>query len=368
MNTILKDEIMILTLGIVLFLLLGYIFYNFFRKKTREGLPPFTVPSDILTLATLPAQIATGVAGTVEGAVADVEGAMGLIETAATSAITQSVDVQMTIWDYLKQMAMFSKTQATQLAAGAATMAKQTAIQAENRAGQVAMNVKNEAKTIYREGVTYAKLSKTLKFIYKTLKKLWPVFKWVWICVKLMNTIGVWTVRTIEVLIYRLFHIKDCFLWYFLEIVGFIIYVPIEFFVWLFRMKFVEESFWKLVEDIDCFFNSVTGFHIFHYSDTVLKKCYSKRIPPFPYSAIKFEGEGEFTEAEFVKFIAEWFLPPSPAEVGQAVQSATQLMKENPDAINVAANVVKDEISDLFKISPPNPNEMKNALGNLFSI
>jgi hypothetical protein len=307
-----------------------------------------------------------GLIGDVEGLVSDVEGGVNIATTTATSTATQLQHYALTMWDYMKQMAMFSKQQATTLASTSANFAKQKAIQAENRLGQVAMNVKNEAKTIYREGVTAAKLTKTLKFIYKMIKKVWPVLKWGFIFVKMMNGLGVWSLRAMEVAIYRLFHMKDCFLWYTLEIIGFILYVPIEFFVWLFCLKSLEDSLWKLLEDLDCFLTGILGFHVFHYSDTILKKCYSKRFPPLPFKSVDYEGDGEFTEKEFVKFVVDWFLPPSPEEIGQAVNETVQLMKENPGAIDTAAGVVKDEIAGLFKITPPDPKEAEQLLGDIF--
>lgn len=260
-----------------------------------------------------------------------------------------------TIWKNVQDLLRFIKAQRTAIQSAMFNQANTY----KNTALLAAMNTKNtikqEAKDLYKQGVTLARLSKTLKFIFKILRKLWPIFKWVWILTKLMNNLGVWLVRTMEVIIYRIFHFKDCFLWYMLEIIGFILYVPFEFLIWLFCMKESEKSFWKLVDDIDCMFKDMTGFHIFHYSDNVLKKCYAVRIPPFPYQALPLEGDGEFTEAAFIRFIVEWFLPPSPQEVGQAVHTAVDLAKESGPVIAEAAGIVKDEIKQIFSMKPPNP-------------
>lgn len=314
-------------------------------------------------LGALPA-VGANVGATISAA----EGAIGISSTLATSAVTQAQTYALTLWDYLKQMAVFAKQQSTNLAIGSYQTAKGVAMQAKNRAGQIALDMKNEAKSLYRDARQLSGIRKTLKFIYKILKKLWPIFKWIWILTKLMNNLGVWIVRVIDVLIYRLFHIKDCFLWYTLEIIGFILYVPMEFIVWLFCLKSLEKSFWKLVDDFDCMIEAIIGFHIFHYSDTILKKCYSKKFPPVPYAAIPFEGEGEFTEKAFIKFVADWFLPPSPQEISEATHTALNLMRENSGAIKEAGSALKDEIAGMFPSTPSNPDELKNMLGNIFSI
>lgn len=107
---------------------------------------------------------------------------------------------------------------------------------------------------------------------------------------------------------------------------------------------------------------------MFHYSDTVLKKCYSKRFPPFPYKAVKFDGDMEFTEEQFVKFVVDWFMPPSPQEIGEAISVTVNALDEHSGLITGAAGAVGGKIADMFKISPPDPDGLKNALGDLVAI
>ena len=317
-------------------------------------------------LAFVPATDALIGAQTALTTVAQVESTLGAtvgpVTTTATGVAGMAQTVGSTIWSNLQNLLRFAKSQATAVKSAMfnqANMYKNTALLA-------AMNTKNtikqEAKDLYKEGITFARISKTLKFVYRVLRRLWPIFKWVWILTKLMNNLGVWLVRTMEVIIYRIFHFKDCFLWYMLEIIGFILYVPFEFFVWLFCMKESEKSFWKLVDNIDCMFKDMTGFHIFHYSDTVLKKCYAVRIPPFPYNALPLDSEGELTEAAFIKFFIEWFLPPSPQEIGQAVHTAVDLAKESGPVLAEAAGIVTDEIKQIFSMKPPNPGDAASVV------
>lgn len=65
-----------------------------------------------------------------------------------------------------------------------------------------------------------------------------------------------------------------CFIYYFLEIVGFVLYLPIMLIVWAFGAREIEISMWKMVYDFDNLVNSVAGFHLFKYSNSILNKCY----------------------------------------------------------------------------------------------
>jgi hypothetical protein len=100
--------------------------------------------------------------------------------------------------------------------------------------------------------------------------------------------IGAWAISNIEVLIYRITNFKSCFFWYFLEIIGWLFYLPIEFIVWLFCLQDLEKYAWKGLDRLDCSINGITGFYLFKHSDAVNQKCYSKVFTPFPSLAIPF--------------------------------------------------------------------------------
>jgi len=310
-----------------------------------------------LSDALIGVQTAFSTVGALESTIGVAATAAGTVTTAAGTAANIGQTIGSTIWNNLQGLLRFVKSQATAVKQAMFMQANQYKMTATHALMNAKNSIKQEAKNLYREGITLSKLNKTMRFIFKILKKLWPIFKWIWILTKLMNELGVWMVRTIEVIIYRIFHIKDCFLWYMLEIIGFILYVPFEFFIWLFCMKESEKSFWKLVDSLDCMFNDMTGFHIFHYSDTILKKCYAVKLPPFPYSALPFEGDGEFTQEAFLRFIIDWFMPPSPTEIAQAVKTAGQLAKESAPIMKDAAGIVAEEIGDIFKMKKPDPKE-----------
>jgi hypothetical protein len=100
--------------------------------------------------------------------------------------------------------------------------------------------------------------------------------------------IGSWAIHNIEVLIYRVTYFKSCFFWYFLEIIGWILYLPIEFIVWLFCLQELEKTAWKGLDAADCVIYDVVGFYLFKHSDAVNQKCYSKVFTPFPTLALPF--------------------------------------------------------------------------------
>ena len=100
--------------------------------------------------------------------------------------------------------------------------------------------------------------------------------------------IGSWAIHNIEVLIYRITNFKSCFFWYFLEIIGWILYLPIEFIVWLFCLQDFEKTAWKGLDAVDCVIYGVVGFYLFKHSDAVNQKCYSEVFTPFPTLALPF--------------------------------------------------------------------------------
>lgn len=66
----------------------------------------------------------------------------------------------------------------------------------------------------------------------------------------------------------------QCFIYYLLEIIGNVLYLPIMLIVWAFGMREIEISMWKMVRDFDNLVNSVAGFYLFKYSNSILNKCY----------------------------------------------------------------------------------------------
>jgi hypothetical protein len=81
----------------------------------------------------------------------------------------------------------------------------------------------------------------------------------------------------------RILTLPKCFGYYLLEIIGHILYIPFAFGFWLLGLGWLEKQIWDLIDKIDCAFYSATGFHLIHYSDTIIKNCYSCKIIPMPH-------------------------------------------------------------------------------------
>jgi hypothetical protein len=77
-------------------------------------------------------------------------------------------------------------------------------------------------------------------------------------------------------------NLNNCFGWYFLDVIGKTLYLPIGFIFWLFNLQKIENMIWDYIEEIDCIFKNLTGFHLIHYSDSINKKCYSCCCDDFP--------------------------------------------------------------------------------------
>lgn len=83
----------------------------------------------------------------------------------------------------------------------------------------------------------------------------------------------------------KIIKLPQCMGWYLLEVFGHILYIPFAFFFWLFSLQSIENMIWNVLEDIDCFFYASTGYHLIHYSDSIINKCYNcniKKMPKFP--------------------------------------------------------------------------------------
>tara|TARA_B100000424_G_C22903938_1_gene480736 strand:- start:1009 stop:1389 length:381 start_codon:yes stop_codon:yes gene_type:complete len=102
---------------------------------------------------------------------------------------------------------------------------------------------------------------------------------------------------------------SSCFFYYFLDIIGYVLYLPFAFMFYLFRSSIeiyypdckreeyppiynAEKEIWNLIYDIDCKIYDATGFHVFHYSEEIMKRCYSCSPGPFPPFPNLFSPQG----------------------------------------------------------------------------
>jgi len=111
--------------------------------------------------------------------------------------------------------------------------------------------------------------------------------------------VGVWSINMLSCLFTMFGNFSSCFFYYFLDIVGYVLYLPFAIMFWLFRMSIetyysdcskdeyppiynIEKEIWDLIYWVDCQVYDATGFHIFHYSEDIMKRCYSCSPGPFP--------------------------------------------------------------------------------------
>lgn len=111
--------------------------------------------------------------------------------------------------------------------------------------------------------------------------------------------VGVWTINMLSCLFKMFGNFSSCFFYYFLDIIGYILYLPFAIMFWLFRISIetyyedcskdeypsiynIEKEIWDLIYWVDCQVYDATGFHIFHYSEDIIQRCYSCSPGPFP--------------------------------------------------------------------------------------
>lgn len=324
-----------------------------------------TLASTATTLVAQPFSIlgaAQSTVGAAEGAIgiADttIQGTTDKLVTGATSAMTQSMSLAQFIKKQLNDMRMMILNLGNQARIEVATAARGARQAMKDRALKAVDDAKAKIKEL-----------RTFRFWLKIMRKLFRVAKYAFVVVMIFKNIGLWAVRFIEVLIYRIFHLKDCFLWYFLEIVGFVLYTPVEFIVWLLCLQSVEKGFWKMIEEMDCMFADMTGYHLTHYSDTVLKKCYAMQFPPFPMGLLPGDAMGEITEESMIRFLLTWFMPPSPSEIREVMHLVLVAMRESGPIVMETAGAFKDEIAGIFKVDKGNEKQqVMDSAGSMLSV
>jgi hypothetical protein len=117
-------------------------------------------------------------------------------------------------------------------------------------------------------------IKKTTSGISNILKKIGKFFVWV----------GDTFVSLFSYVVcgfYLVIKFPQCFGWYALEALGHVLYIPFGFFFWVTGTQKIEKQIWNMIEQVDCFCYSTTGFHLIHYSDSIIKKCYNCKVKPF---------------------------------------------------------------------------------------
>ena len=146
----------------------------------------------------------------------------------------------------------------------------------------------------YKEGASiFSKINSLFSSITKGFKVVTDIFNMIKDFVFKIGKFFIWIgdifvalFSYIECGFYRVIKLPQCMGWYLLEIIGHILYIPFGFFFWVTGTQKIEKQIWDMIEEIDCFCYTSTGYHLIHYSDTIIKNCYKctiKPIPKFPF-------------------------------------------------------------------------------------
>lgn len=318
-NTPFEKKILIVCLVIILLTMIIFIIQK--KMKLREPIPPFTVPlENIIEYMTMIAKNVTDIVTKVQSQALAM---MGMAKSAAqTGQIQASAAVKQVETRSRFSMAEIKNQIRTNVSNA---LAKANHIQSQataklNQTRNILIQKKQQAEKATEKIKEKTKTLKTFRFYAKLTQKLWSYLKLLFKLGSHFKLIGIWFVTNIEVLLSRLFHFKSCFLWYFMEILGFILYLPIEFLVWAFSLQCFEKMCWDGIYTADCSFTNIFGFHIFKYSDSIIQKCYAKQFKPFPSFNYKFNFDKDMTEENFKKMFLKILEPPTPSEIAKEVK------------------------------------------------
>lgn len=92
-------------------------------------------------------------------------------------------------------------------------------------------------------------------------------------------------------------NIPGCLIYYLLDALGWAMYAPIAFFVWVFSLQALERALWQYVDIADEWTHRATGVHPFHFSASVRNKCYFANIREPPRAAADTDADDEDGEA-----------------------------------------------------------------------
>jgi hypothetical protein len=344
-----EKKIFISGLGIIVLILIFYYIHQ--KSKLREGsdfvitiplvgaIPiPFTDPEfwvstarSIITQVKTSAQIAGAQATTVAKAA----------QAESANALRQAQKIAM---DRAANLARTTQTSVSHAKTGIRQKMINYANRVSERANKLREKIMDRKKKLYAE----------FKAKFKEVTTFRRLLKYGFALSVIFSKIGRWAMKTVTIILLRISNFKSCFIWYLLEIIGWILYLPMEFLVWFFCLKYLEDNFFGMVKDIDCFFNSVMGFHIFYYSENIRQKCFVPQLPPFPYST----AGGMFSKTGMMKLMKEVFEPPNPAEMANYVNEGLKQYKKElletfkkPDGVDISE--IWAEAMSLSKLMVP---------------
>jgi len=308
-----EKKLLVSGLGIITLTLVFYMIHQYgkimdegFVVGTAVTVLPDPFPSSFTDLFMSIGQLSLSVATKVQGTVQYI--AKGIKDAAVAAknlAVQQGINAARIASDKVKNLS----DKAATVASNAKTNIRAEAIAQKQKMHDRIQTIKQNIQ------IEKQRLQAEFKEKRKSLFTFRRFFKYSLLLVLLFSKIGRWAIKTTTIILLRIANMKSCFLWYALEIIGWILYIPMEFFVWFFCLQALEKSFWGIVEETDCFIHGILGFHVFYYSNYIRKKCFKPQLPPFPSISMG----GMFTKDGFAKIIRDAFLPPDPRETAQYV-------------------------------------------------
>lgn len=96
-----------------------------------------------------------------------------------------------------------------------------------------------------------------------------------------------WIGQYLQCAFQKILYLPKCMFWYMLDTVMFTLGVPFRFLFWLISIEdVVDDYLWNPLEKLDKYIhdsgpnNLGTGFHIIHFPDSAIEKCYNCKIQP----------------------------------------------------------------------------------------
>jgi len=274
-------------LGIII--ITFFVYFLFKEKPIREGIPPFTIPPDVIVPNMLTDQVqdarsqlnfmATNLKGTVNSlktnAITMARAAAAKAQTAAIAAKSQATAMKNAAAS--KAIAMKNAAASKAIAMKNAATAQATAT--KNAASAQATATKNTAMLESKAEMRHKKSSRTT---ISTITRVFSIFKKVFMVFAFFGSVFTWSFKNITCGLEMFMNFRQCFFWYLLEIIGQTLYLPIRFLVWILGIQKWEKYTWDKIQAADCAFFDLTGIHIIHYSEDILNRCYKCNPGPFP--------------------------------------------------------------------------------------
>jgi len=71
-----------------------------------------------------------------------------------------------------------------------------------------------------------------------------------------------------------LINAPKCMIYYILDMIGYVLYLPLMIFFWMFGLRSIERQLFKGINQVDSAIYGVADFHVFKYPNSIMNKCY----------------------------------------------------------------------------------------------